>query len=73
MNCKAACGSVGVAETKCNYVCSICYDKCHGKFAKDLKESIGKSPFICQCNQMKFINQNYDEYPIIKKMKFCEI
>ena len=58
-NCKAACGSLGPSGEPCNYYCPMCGQKCEGKYARSLKESIGKVPFTCLC-----INK-----PNTKKMK----
>ena len=49
--CKAACGTLGQSGEKCTFICPSCKTKCHGKYAKGLKESIGKVPFVCKCPQ----------------------
>ena len=47
--CMAACGTIGLANQKCNYKCSKCQVKCEGKYASSLKASIGKEAFKCVC------------------------
>lgn len=63
MNCIVACGSIGPAGTKCNYICKTCRTKCHGRYAKSLSESLGKNSFVCKCDeQILFNNQDNTVY-----------
>ena len=48
--CKNACGTLGLASTKCTFICFQCNTKCSGKYATSLKETIGKNTFSCKCN-----------------------
>lgn len=48
--CKDACGTLGLANTKCTFICLQCDTQCSGKYATSLKDTIGKNTFSCKCN-----------------------
>ena len=72
----AACGTIGLANHKCNYKCAKCLIKCNGKYASSLKASIGKEEFICSCkNNSTIISTNKSNYIVSenKNKRICLI